>query len=78
MEPDSISEAGEIGDGLGGGWWNRYEHEMISVADLALTLVSSCHPRDMPRMLARAQAVRKKRSQVRRSVGRSVGRSVDM
>lgn len=53
------------GDAKGGaGWWSRYEHESISTADLALTLVSSCHPRDMPVLLARVRAIRKHQKQV--------------
>lgn len=50
--------------GTSSGWWTRYEHETISMADLALTLVSACHPRDMPMFLARVQAIQKKRKQV--------------
>ncbi|CAM9861793.1 unnamed protein product [Scytosiphon promiscuus] len=51
-------------DGAGSGWWTRYEHETISMADLALTLVSACHPRDMPMFLTRVQAIQKKRKQI--------------
>ena len=50
------------------GWWSRYEHETISMADLALTLVSTCHPRVMPVFLARVQAIQKKRKQARECV----------
>ncbi|CAN0013752.1 unnamed protein product [Ectocarpus fasciculatus] len=52
------------GEGEGAGWWSRYKNDTISMADLALTLVSTCHPREMPVFLARVQAIQKKRKQI--------------
>ena len=49
-------------------WWSRYENETISMSDLVLTLVSTCHPREMPALLTRVQAIRKKKAQVSRGV----------
>lgn len=59
-----ISKASSADEPRDGGWWKRYEHETISMADLALTLISSCHPRDIPVLLERVQAIRKKRDEV--------------
>lgn len=59
----------EEGSAAAAGWWSRYEHETISMADLALTLVSTCHPRDMPVFLARVQAIQKKRKQASLTMG---------
>lgn len=51
--------------GSGGeGWWSRYESESISLADLALTLVSTCHPEHLPVNLARVNTIKKTRTLV--------------
>ncbi|CAN0377944.1 unnamed protein product, partial [Discosporangium mesarthrocarpum] len=44
--------------GAGGG------EETISMADLALTLVSDSEPRDLPSLLARVQNLREDKSQI--------------
>ncbi|CAM9506888.1 unnamed protein product [Ectocarpus sp. 4 AP-2014] len=61
---EEAREDGGGGEGDGSGWWSRYKNDTISMADLALTLVSTCHPRDMPVFLARVQAIQKKRKQI--------------
>ncbi|CAM9775990.1 unnamed protein product [Ectocarpus sp. 6 AP-2014] len=61
---EEAGKDGGGGDGDGSGWWSRYKNDTISMADLALTLVSTCHPREMPVFLARVQAIQKKRKQI--------------
>ncbi|CAB1113123.1 unnamed protein product [Ectocarpus sp. CCAP 1310/34] len=61
---EEAGKDGGGGEGDGSGWWSRYKNDTISMADLALTLVSTSHPRKMPVFLARVQAIQKKRKQI--------------